>query len=212
MSTISKVCSSILCALAHIDFLIGNEASYVLISVVRTTSPGFLKSQNRVNVMLTRCRAGMVIVSNRKFLRTTAAQYTLLGKLAEHWEYHHGRSMTWIDWKLVAENKADMPGVLAAHRPSTTSTINPSSAPIASIVRSVPVTSCSADIRSQLPMQSVSKMVSIEHKLAAAPIENHQFQDAFPSLSTKVPSQRVRKPLGRWANGSDLAKSFGYIR
>jgi hypothetical protein len=94
----------------------GNEAEYVIISVVRTTGPGFLSSQNRVNVMLTRCQAGMVIVTNRVFLRTTGAQFTLLGSLAQYWANRHGDLKTWTDWKEIAELKADMPGVLGPRR------------------------------------------------------------------------------------------------
>jgi hypothetical protein len=95
---------------------LGNEADYVIISVARTTGPGFLSSQNRVNVMLTRCRAAMIVVTNRVFLRTTGAQYTLLGGLARYWAKHHGESKTWTDWKDVVEQRANMPGVLSAHR------------------------------------------------------------------------------------------------
>lgn len=88
----------------------GNEASYVLISVVRTTGPGFLKSQNRVNVMLTRCKAGMVLVTNRAFTRHASVRKTLLGKLVEHWENKAGQSNAWCKWTEVAEKKADLPG------------------------------------------------------------------------------------------------------
>jgi len=63
--------------------------------------------------MLTRCQAGMVIVTNRVFLRTSA-QFTLLGSLAQYWA--KGQGKTWIDWKEIAELKADMPGVLGPRR------------------------------------------------------------------------------------------------
>ena len=66
--------------------------------------------------MLTRCKAGLVIVTNRVFLRTTGAQYTLLGSLAQYWAKRHGELKTWTDWKDVAELKADMPGVLGPRR------------------------------------------------------------------------------------------------
>jgi len=80
---------------------------------VRTEAAGFLKSIERVNVILTRCKRGMVIVTNRNFLKTS---HTLLGELAYHWETTHGQSKTWIDWRLVAEQKADLPGVRGHHR------------------------------------------------------------------------------------------------
>lgn len=67
---------------------------------------------NRVNVMLTRCQQGMIVVTNRTFLRTTAA-HTLLGDLARHWSKLHGTSNTWKHWKEIVEHKAPMPGTLA---------------------------------------------------------------------------------------------------
>jgi hypothetical protein len=75
--------------------------------------------------MLTRCKAGMVIVSNRVFLRT-GSQRTLLGRLAQHWVKRHGESNTWTDWRDIAEMKADMPGAPGRHRaipPSANATI-----------------------------------------------------------------------------------------
>ena len=35
--------------------------------------------------MLTRARRGMFICTNRSFLQSSAAKYTLLGKMAEEW-------------------------------------------------------------------------------------------------------------------------------
>ncbi|EGO20328.1 hypothetical protein SERLADRAFT_400575, partial [Serpula lacrymans var. lacrymans S7.9] len=69
-----------------------------------------------VNVMLTRCKAGMVIVTNRMFLRNEA-QETLVGKLARHWENTLGEVKTWTNWRLVAEARASLPGA-ASTRPS----------------------------------------------------------------------------------------------
>lgn len=63
---------------------------------------------NRSNVMLTRCKAGMIIVSNQGFLMFGGAQHTLLGHLSQHWL---GAGRSWIDWREVAEGKATMPGV-----------------------------------------------------------------------------------------------------
>lgn len=100
---------------------LGNEADYVLISVVRTDNAGFLTSMNRMNVMLTRCRQGMVIVTNQSFLHHLGGSGTLLGKLSKYWEQAYGSvSQTWVDWKSIAEKKASLPGfcgpsVLAPH-------------------------------------------------------------------------------------------------
>ncbi|KAL5510974.1 hypothetical protein ACEPAG_3693 [Sanghuangporus baumii] len=99
----------------NVDSFQGNEAQYVLVSVVRTSGPGFLKSQNRVNVMLTRCKAGMVIVTKREFTRHDSVRKTLFGKLALHWEEKVGRSSTWCKWIDVAERKALLPGAIALH-------------------------------------------------------------------------------------------------
>lgn len=93
----------------------GNEADCILVSVVRTSAPGFLTVTNRMNVLLTRCRAGMVIVTNRDFI-LGCGQSTLLGKLCLHWTNISSRD-PWVDWKLVAEHKADLPGAPGSYRP-----------------------------------------------------------------------------------------------
>ena len=89
--------------------MVGNEADYVIVSVTRTGSPGFLKSRNRVNVMLTRCKKGMVIVAKRAFV-IGRARKTLLGELAAHWEKRYGKEESWTDWRAVANGKAIVPG------------------------------------------------------------------------------------------------------
>jgi hypothetical protein len=61
--------------------LSGNEADYIIISLVRSEKLGFLKEDRRVNVMLTRCKKGMVICTSRKFIESKA-QASLVGKLA----------------------------------------------------------------------------------------------------------------------------------
>ncbi|KAJ4477545.1 AAA domain-containing protein, partial [Lentinula aciculospora] len=68
----------------NVDSFQGNEADYVLLSVVRSAHVGFLHSSQRMNVMLTRCRRGMVIVSSRSFLGGIARD-TLVGKLSTYW-------------------------------------------------------------------------------------------------------------------------------
>ncbi len=98
----------------------GNEAEYVLVSVVRTNSPGFLKSLNRVNVMLTRCKAGMVIVTKKAFMRRKDVKKTLLGKLVAHWENLMKNLVdqdAWKDWKLVAERRCNLPGAIGHRTP-----------------------------------------------------------------------------------------------
>ena len=94
---------------------LGHEAAYVLISSVRTFNPGFLRSQTRMNVMLTRCKAGMVLVTKRAFL-SGPAKSTLLGKLASHWEALAGADAAWVDAMKVADGKASLPDAVCASR------------------------------------------------------------------------------------------------
>ncbi|KAK7033223.1 regulator of nonsense transcripts 1 [Favolaschia claudopus] len=73
-----------------VDSFQGNEADYIIISIVRTDKIGFLNEKRRVNVMLTRCKKGMTICTNRAFVQGPAKQ-TLVGLLAndvgpEAWE------------------------------------------------------------------------------------------------------------------------------
>jgi AAA domain len=62
---------------------LGNEADFIIISLVRTKSIGFLDDLRRTNVMLTRCKKGMVILANRRFLDGPEAQETLVHKLSQ---------------------------------------------------------------------------------------------------------------------------------
>ncbi|KAH6910640.1 AAA domain-containing protein, partial [Coprinopsis sp. MPI-PUGE-AT-0042] len=68
----------------NLDSFQGNERDYIIISLVRTSQPGFLTKTNRLNVLLTRCKKGMVIVTNRDFLHTTGYNI-LVAKFAAHW-------------------------------------------------------------------------------------------------------------------------------
>ena len=113
----------------------GHEAPYIIISAVRTTSPGFLRSLNRVNVMLTRCQAGMVLVTQRSFLRG-AGRGTLLNKLALQWERRVGEKVAWADAMEVADGRAGLPGTSASAGASVKETkqVKPLT------VKSVPVT------------------------------------------------------------------------
>ncbi|KAI0712797.1 hypothetical protein C8T65DRAFT_544864, partial [Cerioporus squamosus] len=59
-----------------------------------------------MNVMLTRCTAGMVLVTNRNFL-SNFGRDTLLGKLAQRWGT---RRDVWIDPPGLADRSASLPG------------------------------------------------------------------------------------------------------
>ncbi|KDR78867.1 hypothetical protein GALMADRAFT_1274823 [Galerina marginata CBS 339.88] len=78
---------------AHL--LAGNEDDYIVISLVRTHKLGFLNEMRRVNVMLTRCKKGMVICTNRRFIEGPGAK-SLVGKL-----YGSLGHPVWIDGKDV---------------------------------------------------------------------------------------------------------------
>ncbi|PIL29510.1 hypothetical protein GSI_08318 [Ganoderma sinense ZZ0214-1] len=98
----------------NVDSFQGHEAPYVIVSTVRTTRPGFLCMLNRMNVMLTRCSAGMVLVTNRRFL-ADAGRDTLLGKLARRWNGPRD-SDAWVDalaLSLSDGRRASLPGAPA---------------------------------------------------------------------------------------------------
>ena len=86
----------------------GNEADYVILSSVRTHHPGFLKSQPRMNVALTRCRKGMVVVTDKRFLERVGRSM-LLGKLCSTWSQRY--EACWIDWKAMLNNSVALPGL-----------------------------------------------------------------------------------------------------
>jgi len=93
----------------NVDSFQGNEAEYILLSIVRTQKPGFLTSQNRVNVMLTRCKRGLIIVSNRSFIHLPSVQDTLLGKMCTYWEREFGEGRTWRSANDVMNKRAILP-------------------------------------------------------------------------------------------------------
>jgi hypothetical protein len=87
----------------------------VILSSVRTKWPGFLKSQPRMNVALTRCRKGMVVVTDKTFLQGKGKKM-LLGQLCRTWSKHHDGC--WNDWKAVLNNSVALPGLPAPPSPS----------------------------------------------------------------------------------------------
>ncbi|KAL1940377.1 hypothetical protein VTO73DRAFT_8949 [Trametes versicolor] len=93
----------------NVDSFQGHEAPYVIVSSVRTTKPGFLSFNNRMNVMLSRCQRGMVLVTQRAFVQG-GGKNTLLGKLVRHWEAAAGADAVWADAMAVADRRANLPG------------------------------------------------------------------------------------------------------
>lgn len=58
--------------------------------------------------MLTRCKVGMVIVTDRTFAGNQARK-TLLGELVAHWDSSNEKADAWIDWKDVINGKVNLP-------------------------------------------------------------------------------------------------------
>ena len=67
----------------NVDSFQGNEEDHIVVSIVRTSGPGFMKNQRRTNVMLSRCKKSMVICTNRGFLQNKSVAGTLVGQLAK---------------------------------------------------------------------------------------------------------------------------------
>ncbi|KAJ3754786.1 hypothetical protein EV361DRAFT_778999, partial [Lentinula raphanica] len=61
-----------------------------------------------MNVMLTRCRRGMVVVSSKSFLQRIA-QKTLVGQLAAYWTAQEGVN-AWVNTQDVMNSRVDLPG------------------------------------------------------------------------------------------------------
>jgi hypothetical protein len=61
-----------------------------------------------MNVALTRCRKGMVVVTDKCFLQG-AGRSMLLGQLCRTWSRRH--DACWIDWKAMLNNSAALPGL-----------------------------------------------------------------------------------------------------
>ncbi|KAF5370959.1 hypothetical protein D9757_009876 [Collybiopsis confluens] len=93
----------------NVDSFQGNEADYVLISVVRSNHVGFLQSLQRMNVMLTRCRSGMVVVSRQSFLQGVAKK-TLVGKLCASWVDQQRRGKAWVSATDILNTRVVLPG------------------------------------------------------------------------------------------------------
>ncbi|TDL25784.1 hypothetical protein BD410DRAFT_813484 [Rickenella mellea] len=85
----------------NVDSFQGNEEEIIIISLVRSRDIGFLKDMRRTNVMLSRCKQQMYILSSKVFLQHFAAK-TLVGKMAKHWEEAGEK---WITLDQLVEGK-----------------------------------------------------------------------------------------------------------
>nr|GAT46571.1 predicted protein [Mycena chlorophos] len=68
----------------NVDSFQGNEEDIIIISLVRSISLGFLQNLRRTNVMLTRCKRAMYIISSKAFLQNGAGKDCIVGELGEH--------------------------------------------------------------------------------------------------------------------------------
>ncbi|KAJ3570489.1 hypothetical protein NP233_g4369 [Leucocoprinus birnbaumii] len=81
----------------NVDSFQGNEDDFIIICLVRTDHVGFLRDKRRVNVMLTRCKRGMVICTDRNFLNEVAKD-SLVTRLA-----NATGNAAWVDWQAVLQ-------------------------------------------------------------------------------------------------------------
>ena len=73
---------------------LGNEEDYIIISLVRSRDLGFLQDLRRMNVMLSRCKRGMIIFTSKAYIEKYAGQgKTLVGELIDG--YYEGEA--WIE-------------------------------------------------------------------------------------------------------------------
>ncbi|KAG2145384.1 AAA domain-containing protein [Suillus bovinus] len=69
----------------NVDSFQGNEEDYIVISLVRSRALGFIADLRRTNVMLTRCKKGMIICTSQKFMKR-AGYNSLVGNLLGYYE------------------------------------------------------------------------------------------------------------------------------
>ena len=73
---------------------VGNEEDYIIISLVRSMDLGFLQDKRRVNVMLTRCKRGLVIFTSKTYINKCAgSSKSLIGKLI----INHYKNQAWVE-------------------------------------------------------------------------------------------------------------------
>ena len=85
----------------NVDSFQGNESDHIIVSIVRTKAPGFMKNQRRTNVMLSRCKKSMMICTNRGFLQNKRVAKTLIGQLAKE----HVQKTGWVTLEDLATQK-----------------------------------------------------------------------------------------------------------
>ncbi|KAG9092429.1 hypothetical protein FRC06_000104 [Ceratobasidium sp. 370] len=87
----------------NVDSFQGNEADYIITTIAKTGSPGFLTSINRLNVLLTRCKRGLVVVTRKDFVQRAGGLLQGLWFSLEPYD-------PWVSAKDVLEGYVDLPG------------------------------------------------------------------------------------------------------
>ncbi|KAL0065073.1 hypothetical protein AAF712_007909 [Marasmius tenuissimus] len=87
----------------NVDSFQGNEEDFIIVSLVRSRSIGFLSNQRRTNVMLTRCKKGMIVVTSRDFLTGIGSQ-SLVGDLMKNLE-ERLKSKAWLSKEEIESGR-----------------------------------------------------------------------------------------------------------
>lgn len=69
-------------SIIYLEGLLGNEEDFIVISLVRSRGLGFLDNLRRTNVMLTRCKQGMYIITSKKFMDGIGG-HSLVGEMLD---------------------------------------------------------------------------------------------------------------------------------
>ncbi|KAF9647979.1 hypothetical protein BDM02DRAFT_3097219, partial [Thelephora ganbajun] len=85
----------------NVDSFQGNEEDHIIVSIVRTKAPGFMRNQRRTNVMLSRCKKSMMICTHRGFLQNKSVGRTLVGQLASE----HVPKTGWVTLECLATQR-----------------------------------------------------------------------------------------------------------
>jgi len=168
-----------------------------------------------MNVLLTRCRRGLVIVSSRLFLDTGSGSNTLLGRLLAYWQSNYPRQ-TWIDWRSVSAAAVDLPGAVSKKRllevnpPTIYSVTMPHTPKKFVLPSSQQITYADAlsfpPLVSRQPILSGSWSASVLPSVHPLSLVNRrrQLQDvAKASPQPKLPSPTTRIP---WPRAEDTVK------
>ncbi|KAF9223780.1 P-loop containing nucleoside triphosphate hydrolase protein [Gyrodon lividus] len=86
-------------------FCVGNEEDYIVISLVRSRDLGFLEDKRRMNVMLSRCKRGMVIFTNKAYITKYAGPgKSLIGELILNY-YEGDNGGAWVEVGKIGETQ-----------------------------------------------------------------------------------------------------------